>query len=113
MKLVIIESPYAGDVERNTIYARRALKDSLLRGEAPICSHLLHTQVLDDLLPAKRHHGIEAGIAWYKVADAAIFYADYGFSSGMEKAMEYVLTLPKMTIHTRHIGKNTELLECL
>src|SRR5690606_24498929 len=46
--LVIIESPYSGDVERNTEYARSCLLDSLRRGEAPIASHLLHTQVLED-----------------------------------------------------------------
>ena len=52
MKLVILESPFAGDVKRNTAYARAALRDSLLRGEAPIASHLLYTQdgVLDDAL---------------------------------------------------------------
>lgn len=113
MKLVIIESPYAGDVELHTLYARRALKHSLSLGEAPLCSHLLHTQVLDDLIPAERHLGIEAGLAWYSVAEAAIFYADYGFSPGMEKSMEYVLTLPRMRVVTRHIGKIGSFLECL
>ena len=45
---VVLESPYAGDVAGNIAYARRALADSLARGEAPIAAHLLHTQVLDD-----------------------------------------------------------------
>lgn len=31
MKLVILESPYAGDVEANVAYARRCVRDSLLR----------------------------------------------------------------------------------
>ena len=44
MRLVIFESPYAGDVEANTEYARRCVRDSLMRGEAPIASHLLYTQ---------------------------------------------------------------------
>jgi hypothetical protein len=57
MKLVILESPFAGDVERNTLYARHALKDSLMRGEAPIASHLLYPQVLDDLIPSERQLG--------------------------------------------------------
>ncbi len=35
MRLVIIESPYAGAVETNVAYARAAVRDSLLRGEAP------------------------------------------------------------------------------
>ena len=52
MKLVIIESPYAGDIEKNVAYARDCVRDSLMRGEAPYASHLLYTQpnILDDYL---------------------------------------------------------------
>ncbi|MEL4069917.1 hypothetical protein WKW50_07190 [Ochrobactrum sp. GPK 3] len=81
--LVIIESPYSGDVARNTEYARACLLDSLRRGEAPIASHLLHTQVLDDLRPDERELGIEAGLAWYRVAEKCVVYEDWGTSSGM------------------------------
>lgn len=85
MRLVIIESPYAGDVLRNVAYARRAVRDSLLRGEAPIASHLLYTQpgVLDDDVPAERQHGIDAGLAWRAVAQASVVYTDLGISAGM------------------------------
>lgn len=56
MGLVIIESPYAGDVERNIEYARRRVRDSPARGEAPIASHLLYTQpgIPDDNVPSER-----------------------------------------------------------
>lgn len=86
MKLVIIESPYAGDVEANTAYARRCVRDSLSRGEAPIASHLLYTQpgVLDDNVPSERQWGIDAGLAWRAVAQASVVYTDYGISRGME-----------------------------
>lgn len=83
MKLVIIESPYAGNVVQNEIYARSAVKDSLSRNEAPIASHLLYTQMLDDNIPAERALGISAGLAWRKVAEAAVFYVDRGWSGGM------------------------------
>jgi hypothetical protein len=78
MLRVIIESPYAGDIERNVNYARLCLKDSLSRGEAPIASHLLYTQegVLDDTIPAERSLGINAGLAWIEVADKHVFYTD-------------------------------------
>lgn len=90
MRLVILESPYAGDVEGNVHYARACLRDSLLRGEAPIASHLLYTQigVLDDGLPVERALGINAGLAWRAVAHAAIFYVDRGWSKGMTAARE-------------------------
>lgn len=84
-RLVIVESPFAGDVAANIEYGRRCLRDSLARGEAPIASHLLYTQdgVLDDDDPAERRAGIEAGLAWHRVADAAVVYTDRGISAGM------------------------------
>lgn len=91
MKLVIVESPYAGDINRNIKYARECLKDSLLRGESPIASHLLYTQkdVLDDNIPSERKLGIDAGLAWKKVADLHVFYIDFGMSNGMKYAEKY------------------------
>ncbi|WP_435655042.1 DUF7768 domain-containing protein [Brucella pituitosa] len=85
--LVIIETPYSGDVEANTAYARACLLDSLRRGEAPIASHLLHTQVLDDMQPDERSLGIEAGLAWYRVATKCVVYTDRGISAGMRKGL--------------------------
>ena len=90
MKRVIIESPYAGDIERNINYARMCVKDSLKRGEAPIASHLLYTQdgILDDTIPEQRRNGIEAGLAWVPVADIHAFYVDLGVSDGMHYAID-------------------------
>ena len=86
MRRVILESPYAGDIERNVNYARLALRDCLQRGEAPIASHLLYTQpgVLRDNVPEEREWGINAGLAWGAMADATVVYTDYGISKGME-----------------------------
>lgn len=88
-RLVVLESPYAGDVQANLEYGRRALADSLARGEAPIASHLLYTQpgVLDDADPNQRVQGIAAGLAWGEVAAAAVFYTDRGWSNGMRAAV--------------------------
>lgn len=90
MKRVILESPYAGDVATNEAYARRALRDCLLRGEAPIASHLLYTQsgVLDDTLPDERALGIEAGLVWGALAELTVVYADLGVSRGMLQGMQ-------------------------
>lgn len=105
MRLVIIESPFAGkstlpgwypgfahriakaiDCRRNKRYARAAVRDSLRRGEAPIASHLLYTQpgILDDNIRVERQAGIDAGLAWRKVAEASVVYVDRGFSPGMK-----------------------------
>lgn len=86
MRRVIIESPFAGDIEANVEYARACVRDSLCRGEAPIASHLLYTQpgILNDNIPMERKHGIDAGLAWRSVADATVVYIDRGISPGME-----------------------------
>lgn len=86
MRLVILESPFAGDVTENIEYARRAVRDALSRGEAPIASHLLYTQpgVLRDDVPEERQWGIDAGLAWGAVATATVVYTDRGISRGME-----------------------------
>lgn len=89
-RLVILESPYAGDVEANLTYARACMKDSLLRGEAPAVSHLLYTQpgVLDDTNPEERTLGIDAGLAWGRVAEATVVYIDRGVSRGMQYGID-------------------------
>ena len=89
-RLVIIESPYAGNVTANVDYARQCVRDSLLRGEAPIASHLLYTQpgILDDDIPADRQAGIDAGLAWRRVADATVVYTDLGISKGMQYGID-------------------------
>jgi hypothetical protein len=86
MRLVILESPFAGDEQANIDYARLCVRDSLIRGEAPIASHLLYTQptILDDSVREERKNGIAAGLAWGKVADATVVYTDRGISRGMK-----------------------------
>jgi len=83
VRLVIIESPYAGNRELNVSYARAAMLDCLKRGEAPFVPHLLYTQVLDDSVIAERKLSIEAGTSWYYAAQACIVYEDLGISKGM------------------------------
>jgi len=89
MKLVIIESPFAGDVEKNIEYARKCMKDCFNRGEFPFASHLLYTQkgVLDDNCPEERKIGINAGLKWGEHAESTIVYTDYGISKGMKKGI--------------------------
>ena len=90
---VVLESPYAGDIEKNLTYARKCMHDSLSRGEAPIASHLLYTQegILDDNIPEERQWGIDAGLAWKSVAEKHVFYTDLGISKGMEYAMNFAM----------------------
>lgn len=94
MRRVILESPFAAPdpegLAENLRYARACLRDSLLRGEAPIASHLLYTQpgVLDGTIPTEREMGIEAGLAWGHEAEATVVYVDRGISRGMTYGIE-------------------------
>ena len=86
MRLVIIESPYAGDINKNVRYLQRALRHSLDLGEAPFASHGFYPFVLDETNPKERDLGIKAGFAWGRVAEAVVFYTDLGWSPGMKAA---------------------------
>ena len=91
---VLIESPYAGkspdDTAYNVDYARDAVKDCLRRGESPYASHLFFTQpgILDDMIPAERELGINAGLEWGEAAEKTVVYIDRGISKGMAYGME-------------------------
>ncbi len=134
MRLVIIESPFAGskdaseavrriEVQRNIAYARACMADCFARGEAPFTSHLLYTQegVLDDAKSEERQRGIDAGFAWAEAAQAQYelahdadvpaslpptraFYVDLGVSVGMQKGIDHARD-NRMTIEERLIGK--------
>ena len=86
IRLVILESPYQGDVDANCEYGRACVRDSILRGEAPLASHLLYTQagILDDNDAVERRIGIDAGLAWHRLKPCAtVVYTDKGISPGM------------------------------
>lgn len=90
MKRVIVESPYKGNVKLNVRYARACIRDCLMKGEAPIASHLLYTQneVLDDNVSHERWMGITAGWAWMPVAELIAVYDDLGITTGMDAGIE-------------------------
>ena len=93
MRRVVIESPFAGSVEKNVEYAKRAVIDSLCKGEAPIASHLLLAAhgICNDDIPYERAMGIDAGLAWHSVCDVIAFYVDLGMSPGMEAAQKHAV----------------------
>lgn len=89
--LVNLESPYAGDIERNTIYARFCMRDSIVNhNEAPFASHLLYTQpyILRDDIPEERALGIETGLEFARVTSKTVVYTDLGITPGMKQAIE-------------------------
>lgn len=104
MKIVIIESPFqpsdatvaqylgrytrAELLRQNLVYARLCLLNALGRGESPLASHLLYTQVWSESNDL-REAGIKAGIEMYQRADLSALYVDLGVSAGMKHGQEH------------------------
>lgn len=107
-RAVVLESPYASDtpvgLTRNILYAKRAMRDSLNRGEAPFASHLLYTieSILDEELPADRAKGLDCCHAWIRKSNGLVVYQDLGISPGMEQAIALARRLG-LTIEYRNI----------
>jgi hypothetical protein len=65
--------------------------DALRRGDSPLASHLLWPGILNDADPEQRAQGIEAGLAWGRVAQATVVYSDLGISEGMKIGIDRAL----------------------
>lgn len=92
--LVLIESPFKGELERNLRYARVAMRHAFFEhGEYPFASHLLYPGILDDNDPIERALGIEAGLAWGACAKRTVVYTDLGLSDGMRLGIERARSL--------------------
>ncbi len=87
--LVIIESPFANPdphvMQDNVAFAQKSMIDSLMfHHEAPMLSHLLYTQVLNEDDKQQRDSGIKAGLAWREATKKTVVYGDRGISQGMQ-----------------------------
>lgn len=85
---VILESPYAGEVETNRVYALACLRDMFARGEAGFASHLLYPRFLEAYNQRQRAEGIAAGHIWIPAAHKVVVYTDLGISGGMAQGTE-------------------------
>ncbi|WP_311245337.1 MULTISPECIES: hypothetical protein [unclassified Microbacterium] len=91
---VAIESPYSTGsstgAKYNQLYGRAALRDSLLRGEAPMASHLLYTQtfVLDEADATEQALGVAAGQSWFPLVESIVVYTDRGITPAMQQSID-------------------------
>jgi len=94
MLIIMVESPFAGDVERNIIYARRAMRYVIDRGHVPIVPHLMYPQVMDDTDPEERARALHMCDILRLRAHETWFFVDYGMSKGMKIAEKWCLDSP-------------------
>ena len=87
---VVLESPFKGDEQRNKAYLDECIHDCIINHEdAPMASHKLYTDSLDDGDDTERAIGIKCGLTWGQFADACIVYVDYGISEGMQIGIDH------------------------
>ena len=87
MKLIYVASPYAGDIEQNTEFARKACRHVMSEGHAFFAPHLLYPQLLDDSKPQERQAGLDMGLAMLPRCDELWCYGDR-ISFGMHLEIE-------------------------
>ena len=82
MKLIYMASPYAGDIEKNTEFAKRACRHVMNEGHAFFAPHLLYPQLLNDANPQERQTGLAMGLAVLPRCDELWCYGEH-ISHGM------------------------------
>lgn len=87
MKVIYVASPYAGDIEQNTEFARRACRHVMNEGHAFFAPHLLYPQLLDDSNLQERQAGLDMGLAMLPRCDELWCYGDR-ISHGMHLEIE-------------------------
>lgn len=97
MKKIYVASPYAGEIEKNTEFAKDACRFVLEQGHAFFCPHLLYPNVLDEHNPNERQLGLDMGIAMLESCDELWCFGDR-ISHGM---MMEISEAEKLNIPTR------------
>ena len=87
MKLIYVASPYAGDIQKNTEFAKKACRHVMNEGHAFFAPHLLYPQLLDDAKPQEREKGIAMGIAMIHRCDELWCYGEC-ISQGMAQEID-------------------------
>lgn len=99
VSVVMIESPYSGDIDRNVRYLSLATLHSGTLGELPYSSHSYMTHpraknfFVSDYDPKwdvwTRDQAIERSHVMRHRCDRTVFYTDLGWSSHMKAAKKY------------------------
>ena len=99
MKLIYVASPYAGDIERNTEFAKKACWFVMNEGHAFFAPHLLYPQVLDEHDSDDRQLGLDMGKAALAHCDELWVFGDT-VSRGMQSEID---TARKLGIPVKYV----------
>jgi hypothetical protein len=82
MKIIYVASPYAGDIEKNTVFAKRACRHVMEQGHAFFAPHLLYPSLLCESVPRERQLALDMGLVMLSACDELWCYGDR-ISQGM------------------------------
>lgn len=99
MKLIYVASPYAGDIKRNTEFAKKACWFVMNEGHAFFAPHLLYPQVLDEHDSDDRQLGLDMGKAALAHCDELWVFGDT-ISCGMQNEID---TARKLGIPVKYV----------
>ena len=86
MNLIYVVSPFAGDVEGNIEYAKKASQAVINSGCAFFAPHLIYPSILDDTVPEQRAKGMEMGMTVLERCDELWAFGER-ISEGMAAEM--------------------------
>lgn len=99
MKIIYVASPYAGDIEKNTEFAKTVCRFVMNEGHAFFCPHLLYPNILDEQNPQQRQLGLDMGLAMIQNCDELWCFGDH-ISLGMMAEIEEA---QRLSIPTRRV----------
>ena len=99
MKIIYVASPYAGDIQKNTEFAKRACRHVMEHGHAFFAPHLLYPTILDEHQLEQRQLGLDMGLAMLSRCDELWCYGDH-ISHGM---MAEIAEAQRLNIPTRRV----------
>ncbi len=110
MKIIYVVSPYAGDIEKNTEFAKTACRFVMNEGHAFFCPHLLYPNILDEQNPQQRQLGLDMGLAMLQNCNELWCFGDhisYGMMAEIEEAQR--LSIPTRRVMEQeqsfHVGE--------
>jgi hypothetical protein len=104
MKKIFVCSPFAGDIERNTLYAQEACRFVVGTGNNPFAPHLFYPQFIDER--TGRQAGIKRGIQMLVDCDEVWVFTELGRSAGMNQEIDIAGALPK-PVRCMQLGMDT------
>lgn len=106
-KLVFICSPYGGDVDVNTLRAKRYGRFAVNQKTTPIIPHLMYPQFLNESDINERQIGLDMGLVLLSKCQEIWVFGEYissGMSAEIKKASQLNITIRHFSIKCQEIA---------